>query len=428
MPEIGEVARIVSFLRRHLAGKTISSVKAQDDNIIYGKVGTTAAEFQKAITGKKVVDARQQGKYFWIVMSSPPHPVLHFGMSGWMKFSNDDSSYYKPTKEEESTWPPKYWKFILQTKEEPKDQVAFVDARRLGRIRLLDCAADAIRQNTPLKENGPDPVIDKDILTEEWLVQKMRSKKVPVKALLLDQANISGVGNWVGDEVLYHAKIHPEQYSNTLTDAQLSQLHTSLIHICTIAVETLADSTKFPEEWLMRYRWGKGKKDQNKLPNGEKIVFIKVGGRTSAVVPSVQKKTGPVAGDVKVEDNGEGSGADEGGNVTGEEHREAKPNSAKKGAASKKPEATDLKAEENGEALGAGEYDNGGISDEPEKENLKSAKKGRSAKKRKAADNEGGGDDMEKKSTPKKAKGAKKAEEKESMAGRRRSGRTSAKG
>jgi formamidopyrimidine-DNA glycosylase len=45
---------------------------------------------------------------------------------------------------------------------------------------------------------GPDPVIDKDILTVEWLANKLRSKKVPVKALLLDQANISGIGNWVG--------------------------------------------------------------------------------------------------------------------------------------------------------------------------------------------------------------------------------------
>ncbi len=62
----------------------------------------------------------------------------------------------------------------------------------------MDCAAEDIRKMTPLKENGPDPVIDKDILTEEWLEQKMRSKHVPVKALLLDQANISGIGNWVG--------------------------------------------------------------------------------------------------------------------------------------------------------------------------------------------------------------------------------------
>jgi formamidopyrimidine-DNA glycosylase len=73
-----------------------------------------------------------------------------------------------------------------------------VDPRRLGRIRLVDVAAEEMRKTTPLKENGPDPVIDKDILTVEWLSTKLRSKKVPVKALLLDQANISGIGNWVG--------------------------------------------------------------------------------------------------------------------------------------------------------------------------------------------------------------------------------------
>jgi formamidopyrimidine-DNA glycosylase len=52
----------------------------------------------------------------------------------------------------------------------------------------------------------------------------------------------------------------------------------------------------------MKHRWNKGKKDANVLPNGEKIIHLKVGGRTSAVVPSVQKKTGPVAGDVISQD------------------------------------------------------------------------------------------------------------------------------
>jgi formamidopyrimidine-DNA glycosylase len=48
-----------------------------------------------------------------------------------------------------------------------------------------------------LKENGPDPLTDKHIVTEEWLKVKLRSKKVPIKALLLDQAQISGLGNWM---------------------------------------------------------------------------------------------------------------------------------------------------------------------------------------------------------------------------------------
>ncbi|KAF2761789.1 hypothetical protein EJ05DRAFT_472754 [Pseudovirgaria hyperparasitica] len=298
MPEIGEIARVVHYLKKHALGKTIAKVQVQEDDIIYGKVGTSASAFQKAMTGKKIIGARQQGKYFWLEMSSPPHPLMHLGMTGWVKFSNDDSSYYKPAKDEEQQWPPRFWKFILELKEDQDTQVAFVDPRRLGRIRLVDVDATKMRNTTPLKENGPDPVIDKEILTVEWLTAKLRSKRVPVKALMLDQANISGVGNWVADEVLYGARIHPEQYSNTLSDPQIKTLHESLINVCTIACETLSDSSKFPDNWLMKHRWGKGKKDGGKLPSGEKIVFLTVGGRTSAVVPSVQKKTGPVAGDV----------------------------------------------------------------------------------------------------------------------------------
>ena len=104
------------------------------------------------------------------------------------------------------------------------------------------------------------------------------------------------------DEIMYDAKIHPEQYSNTLTPAQIKQLHKSIHYICSFAVDNLADSSKFPEEWLFKHRWGKGKKDSSTtLPNGSKFVYLTVGGRTSCVVPSVQKKTGPVAGDIKDE-------------------------------------------------------------------------------------------------------------------------------
>jgi len=62
----------------------------------------------------------------------------------------------------------------------------------------------------------------------------------------------------------------------------------------------LGDSSKFPDEWLFKHRWGKGKKDASTtLPNGAKITFLTVGGRTSCIVPSVQKKSGAVAGDLK---------------------------------------------------------------------------------------------------------------------------------
>lgn len=300
MPEIAEVARTVHFIRKLLVGKTIAQVKATEDTNVYGKVGTSAAEFQKHMTGKKVVDAGQQGKYFWMIMSSPPHPVMHFGMSGWLKFKDEHTYYYRPKDgEEKEPWPPKFEKFLLETKAEDGSEVvqaAFVDMRRFARIRLVDCPAAEIRKVTPLKENGPDPVVDKEVVTVEWLREKCRAKKVPIKAMLLDQANISGIGNWVGDEIMYNAKMHPEQYANTLTDEQIAQLHQSIHYICDTAVDLLGDSEQFPEDWLFKHRWGKGKKNSsNVLPSGEKIAFLTVGGRTSAVVPSVQKKTGPVA-------------------------------------------------------------------------------------------------------------------------------------
>jgi formamidopyrimidine-DNA glycosylase len=193
----------VHYLKKHAVGRTIASVVAEHDDIVYGKVGCSADAFKESMTGKKILDARQQGKYFWMVMDSPPHPLMHFGMTGWMKFSNDDASYYKSAKGEDKSWPPRFMKFVLKLEggDEDDREVAFVDARRLARIRLVECEAEQMRKTSPLKENGPDPVIDKDILTREWLQKKLRSKKVPVKALLLDQANISGVGNWVGYDI-----------------------------------------------------------------------------------------------------------------------------------------------------------------------------------------------------------------------------------
>jgi formamidopyrimidine-DNA glycosylase len=125
---------------------------------------------------------------------------------------------------------------------------------------------------------------------------------------------------------MYQARLHPEQYvtqipfilvinllshlrySNTFTDEQVKKLHDAIMYVCDTAVGTLADSDKFPKDWLMKYRWSKGKKETPKLPNGSKITFLKVGGRTSAIVPSVQKKTAAVAGDVSdgADDQSEG--------------------------------------------------------------------------------------------------------------------------
>jgi formamidopyrimidine-DNA glycosylase len=95
----------------------------------------------------------------------------------------------------------------------------------------------------------------------------------PIKALLLDQSFSAGVGNWIAgdgfiqvsyfiglydnvpDEVLYHARIHPEQRCKSLSEEQIQALHVQIRNICTFAVEMNADYFKFPDNWLFKYRW-----------------------------------------------------------------------------------------------------------------------------------------------------------------------------
>ncbi|PVH94484.1 hypothetical protein DM02DRAFT_676174 [Periconia macrospinosa] len=401
MPEIAEISRIVHFLRKYAVGRTVKAVKTQEDTIVYGKVGTSASAFEKAMTGKKIVGAKQQGKYFWLEMDSSTHPLMHFGMSGWMKFSNDDTAYYRPAKAEEAEWPPRFWKFILELEGDPKCEVAFVDARRLGRIRLGEAKPEDMRKTTPLKENGPDPVLDPHILTVDWLNKKLKSKRVPVKALLLDQANISGIGNWVGDEIMYQARLHPEQYSNTFTDAQVKQLHDAMMYVCNTAVDLLAESDKFPADWLMKHRWDKGKKNGGKLPNGDRITFLKVGGRTSAVVPSVQKKTGAVAGDVSEEIDG-----------TEEEESVPKKVTKKRGRAKKEEDNSDEEVLPKSTKRGRKSVkEEEAVEDEPEEDEVPVVKK------RKPAST----------ATPRKVKKpvAEAIKKEEDSSGRRRSGRLS---
>lgn len=218
------------------------------------------------------------------------------------------TNYEKKTKASElPEWPPKFWKFHFTTEGTVPFEVAFTDARRFGRVRLVDCPGSDIKKYSPLVENGPDPVQDLEVFTEQYLRDKMRARRMPVKAFLLKQDMISGIGNWVADETLYQAKIHPEQYCNELDDSQITTLYEMIRHVCQTAVDKLADSDQFPEDWIFRHRWGKGKLGQGsagKLPNGEKLEFITVGGRTSCYAPGVQKKTGK---DVAVREDGKAS-------------------------------------------------------------------------------------------------------------------------
>lgn len=294
---------------------------APDDAAIFGKAGTTGPAFEAALTGQTVVSAGSQGKYFWLEMSSPqgPHPVIHFGMTGWLHIKGlrtADANYYKGQKSADAElWPPRFCKFQLTASSSaagPKSkskaakakaaddggddevQIAFTDSRRFSRVRLVACPGPAIRLHSPLVENGPDPVQDyPERFNYDYLASVMSRRHVPIKALLLDQSVLSGVGNWVGDEVLFQARIHPERYCDSLSEGGMRRVYDAVRDVCVTAVDVLGESDKFPKNWLFKHRWGKGGKETGtKGPNGERLAFITVGGRTSCYAPDLQKKGG----------------------------------------------------------------------------------------------------------------------------------------
>lgn len=107
------------------------------------------------------------------------------------------------------------------------------------------------------------------------------------------------------DEILYHAQVHPEQYTDTLGVKQVKELYSAIHYVSSTSVDLLGDASQFPTDWLFNYRWHKRKNAKVYLPNGDEVVYITVGGRTSAVVPAVQFKTGPLAKELSGQDDGE---------------------------------------------------------------------------------------------------------------------------
>ena len=177
-------------------------------------------------------------------------------------------------------WPPRFTKLVVTLDE--GGQLAWTDARRLGRIRLRRDP----RTEPPVSRLGFDAL--DGLPSVDALVGLLAERAAPVKALLLDQAFAAGVGNWIADEVLYQARIDPRRRAHTLTAAEIGRLRARLRSVLTTAVRLGADGDRFPPKWLIHTRCSK--RDRRPMTvRGERIRYLTVGGRTTAWVAEVQR-------------------------------------------------------------------------------------------------------------------------------------------
>lgn len=329
------MAHVCAMLKRNIIGSKIQFVKVANDNLVFPylkQYPDATKHIQQSLEGLIVEKVGRHGKYFWIRFDKNLIMLMHFGMTGTINLKGvkshmvfmerDDkqileelerkSKYFKAAeniKEEEivnEIWPPKFSKLEITFNDH---QFSFNDARRLARIRLLnDIKNDQdLFRIEPLNRQGPDysknEINDADNscyvipLTLNEFQKLLQSRNKPIKSFLLDQQYFAGIGNWVADEICYKAKIHPKSnfYKYQAEHENIvNRLFESIIEITQMAVISEGDVRKFPDSWLMPYRWGKKRKKQ-KSPKvgGNPIDFITIGGRTSCFVPQVQQLIQP---------------------------------------------------------------------------------------------------------------------------------------
>ncbi|GAB4842104.1 Formamidopyrimidine-DNA glycosylase [Ancistrocladus abbreviatus] len=283
MPELPEVEAARRAIQDHCVGKKIvKSVIANDSKVIDG---VSASDFEASILNKTIVAAHRKGKNMWLQLDSPPFPSFQFGMTGAIYIKGVAVTKYKRAAVTDTDeWPSKYSKVFVELNDGL--EFSFTDKRRFAKVRLLDNPASL----PPISELGPDALLE--LMNVDELFNALSKKKIGIKALLLDQSFISGIGNWVADEVLYQARIHPMQIASSLFKESCAALHRCIKEVIEKAVEVGADSSQYPSDWIFHFREMKPGKA---FVNGKKIEFINAGGRTTAYVPELQKLSGAQA-------------------------------------------------------------------------------------------------------------------------------------
>lgn len=279
MPELAEVETVCRLLRRVLVGKRIQRIEIVPDTIVFQASRKTVED---ALVGRTVRAIGRRGKTFWIELAGPgPTVYAHLGMTGWIREVGTEGVRLQGHGDapfDDEAGRPRFLKLRIEA---GGKAVAFTDARRLGRIWLGPDPDEEPR----VKRLGRDAYAD--LPTAAELAAVFARRRIPIKALLLAQNVLAGLGNWLVDEVLYQARISPKRIASTLDKREVAALRRKIASVVKKAVDVGADHARFPKTWLFEHRWGGGRGSQQ--IGGHRILREEVGGRTTAWVPALQK-------------------------------------------------------------------------------------------------------------------------------------------
>lgn len=205
MPELPEVETIRRQLAPYLEGRRIERVQILDPR---WTLPDDAPRVERELRGALIERLSRRGKYLCWVLSADRHLLMHLRMTGVLLLDPSVEPLHVRVR---------FWL-------NDGHRLVYVDPRRFGTGHLLDGVAD--RDAYFAARLGAEPFTP--AFSTEHLFRASRGRRAPIKAFLLDQRRVAGVGNIYADEALFRAGIHPLRPAGRLTRVQIERLRSAV--------------------------------------------------------------------------------------------------------------------------------------------------------------------------------------------------------
>lgn len=282
MPELPEVETIRRGLESFIKNAKITKVKVLCDKSFIGP--------KELVENQTIKNIRRKGKALLLDLENNITMMIHLRMTGQLIFRGDESfAGGHPTDSFFAELPDKQTRVIFELE---NGTLFFNDQRKFGFVKVLETAE--VENDKFIKALAKEPW---DITFDEFKKNLMCHKSAPIKAVILDQKVIAGLGNIYADEALYYAKIHPKHATGTLTDADIKNILEGAKTVMQASIDSggstmktyvKADGTK--GDYLRLFAKVFRREGEPCERCGTEIVKIRVAGRGTHICPKCQKE------------------------------------------------------------------------------------------------------------------------------------------
>lgn len=260
MPELPDVEIFRAYVAKTSLHRRILDVEVRRPRVL-GNV--SAPRLNSALAGHAFTAVRRHGKHLLLALDSGRWLAMHFGMTG--------SLHYYAADEPPAPDARILFDFVRG------NRLGYYDPRVLGRINLIDDPDDYIAQ----RGLGPD-ALDPQLKRPQFEAALHGAKGI-VKAALMDQGRVAGIGNLYSDEILYHAHVHPKTPVAALDGPALRRLYDSMRTVLKEAIARGAEPERLPRDYLLPHR-----RSGEHCPCGGEVEKTVIAGRSAYFCPRCQ--------------------------------------------------------------------------------------------------------------------------------------------